>query len=160
MAYAQDNKEYLVKAAFIYNFVKFVEWPGDKAVSNHPTIDICVLGDGPMSSTASIFKQASTSKLSLSLVSEASPKAALGHCHVVFIDESESGRMGEILGTLKDKPVLTVSDADGFVEQGGMIGFVLAENKIKFAVNLKAVTAGGLRVDAQLLEIAIKVIGR
>lgn len=159
-ARAADNKEYLVKAAFIYNFVKFIEWPGAKAISQQSSIDICVLGDSPLSDTGSVFKAASTPKLALSLAKESSVKAAASHCHVVFVAQSESGRLGEILAGLKGKPVLTVSDIAGFAEQGGMIGFVMSDNKVKVIVNTKAAAANAMRVDAQLLEIALKVIDK
>ncbi len=159
-ARADDNKEYLVKAAFIYNFVKFVEWPGALAIVKHSNIDICVVGDSPLSDTGSVFKAASTAKLTLSLVDEKNWRNASQHCHILFISDSEAGKLGEILASLKNQPVLTVSDMDNFAEKGGMIGFVVSDNKIKLVVNTKSVAAAGMRVDAQLLEIALKVIDR
>ncbi len=159
-AFAAEGKESLVKGAFIYNFVKFVEWPGDKAVGKLSSIDICTLGDDDLASAAKVFKAASTDKLKLNLLSESGAKSAAGHCHIVFISSSESGKLSQILADLKSHPVLLVSDSDNFVEQGGMIGFVVNDNKIKIAVNTKAVSASGLRVDAQLLEIALKVIDK
>src|SRR5690606_415551 len=75
--YAADNKEYLVKAAFIYNFVKFVEWPGEKNISKQSNINICVMGNSPMIETGAVFKQASTSQLSLSLISVGSVDSAV-----------------------------------------------------------------------------------
>ena len=157
---ADGNKEPLIKAAFIYNFVKFVEWPAPKAISQQASIDICVLGENAIASAAEIFKAASTSKLTLSLVQESSAKKAASHCHIVFISQSEMGHFAEIMGAFKGQPVLTVSDIDNFAESGGMIGFVTNDNKIKVEVNTKAVTSAGLRVDAQLLEIAVKVIDK
>ena len=160
VARADDNKEYLVKAAFIYNFVKFVEWPDGKAIGKQSNIDICVLGSSPMSTTSAIFAQASTAKLKLSLVDEKNAHAAAAHCHVVFVSASEEGHLGDVLTALKGQPVLTVSDMEEFAEHGGMIGFVMSDNKIKIVVNTKAVTSAGMRVDAQLLEIALKVIDK
>ncbi len=157
---AQETKEYLVKAAFIYNFVKFVEWPDAKAIGQRNSIDICVMGESPLSAASSVFKAASTAKLALSLVQENDVKAAIDHCHVVFISASEAARLGGILAALKSSPVLTVSDIDDFAEKGGMIGFVMSDSKIKVVVNTKSATTAGLRVDAQLLEIALKVIDR
>ncbi len=157
---ADDHKEYLVKAAFIYNFVKFVEWPGAKAISQQPRIDICVLGESQMINAKEVFKAASTEKQTLSLVQENNPKNIAAHCHIVFISQSESGRLAEVLTTLKGQPVLTVSDINNFAEDGGMIGFVANDNKVKVEVNTHSVTTAGLRVDAQLLEIAVRVIDR
>ncbi|MBY0408439.1 MAG: YfiR family protein [Rickettsiales bacterium] len=159
-ARAQETKEYLVKAAFIYNFVKFVEWPGGKAIAQRSNIDVCVMGDSPLSGAGSVFKAASTPKLSLSLVKENDTQAAIGHCHVLFISESEAVRMRDLLAALKGRPVLTVSDVEGFAEKGGMIGFVMSDGKIKVVVNTHSATQSGMRVDAQLLEIALRVIDR
>lgn len=158
--YADSSKESLVKAAFIYNFVKFVEWPASKSINQQSSIDICVLGDSTLGSTAQVFKAASTAKLTLALVVEPDAKKIASHCHIVFISQSETIHFNEIIEMLKGQPVLTVSDMDNFAQQGGMIGFVTSENKIKVEVNTKAVIKAGLRVDAQLLEIAKRVIDR
>ena len=157
---AQEANEYLIKAAFIYNFVKFVEWPDSKAISGLSNIDICVMGESPLINSSSVFKAASTAKLALSLVQEDNVVAAAHHCHVLFISDSDAHRLHDILSALKASPVLTVSDIDGFAEKGGMIGFVLSDSKIKVVVNTKSVTQAGMRVDAQLLEIALRVIDR
>lgn len=160
LARADDNKEYLVKSAFIYNFVKFVEWPDGKAISKQSNIDICTVGDSPLNQTTAVFKQASTAKLALTLVQEKNPKNIASHCHVVFISSAEEGQLPEILAAIKGQPVLTVSDMDGFAEHGGMIGFVTNDNKIKIEVNKKSLDSASLRVDAQLLGIALKVIDK
>jgi hypothetical protein len=160
VARADDSKEYLVKAAFIYNFVKFVEWPDGKAISKQNSIDICIIGDSGLSQTSSVFKAASTAKLSLSLVEEKNPHNAPSHCHIAFIGGSEESRLDEILAALKSQPLLTVSDIDGFAEHGGMIGFTTEDNKVKLVINPKAASATGIRIDAQLLEIAAKVIDK
>lgn len=159
-ANAGDDKSSLVKAAFIYNFVKFVEWPAPKKISTLSQIDICALGDSSINRTGNVFQAASTDKLKLNLVSEKDWKAAPDHCHILFIGQSEAAQVQQIVAGLKTSPVLTVSDSDDFVEHGGMIGFVVSDNKIRIAVNSKAVSSAGLRVDAQLLEIALKVIDR
>ena len=110
-----------------------------------------------MSGTGAIFDKASTAKLALSLVSESSAASAASHCHVVFVADAD---FASVKTAFHGKPILTVSDTDGFAEAGGMIGFVVSDNKIKIEVNPKAAAAAGLRVDAQLLEIALKVINR
>ena len=159
-ASASDDKESLVKAAFIYNFVKFVEWPAPKKISTLSQIDICALGDSGINKAGKVFQAASTDKLKLNLVSEKDWKSAPDHCHIVFISGNEAAHASQIVAGLKSSPVLTVSDSDDFVEHGGMIGFVVSDNKIRIAVNTKAITSAGLRVDAQLLEIALKVIDK
>jgi len=158
--YAQDSEEFSVKAAYIYNFTKFVEWPGELATARRSSIDICIVGDSDMIQTKEVFKQASTAKLTIRLVEESNIRNIPSHCHIAFVSENQSSNLGEILAALKGQPVLTVSDMDHFAERGGMIGFTLVDNKVKLVVSPKAAAAASLRIDAQLLEIALKVIDR
>ncbi len=158
-AYAQD-KDYYVKAAFLYKFIKFVEWPGDKNIASQNAIDVCVIGETELIQAAPVFKGASTPTLSLALVEEKNPDRVAAHCHILFIGDVGAEAMADILRSVKGKPVLTVSDNEGFAERGGIIGFVMEENKVKLAVNTKSASEAGLRIDAQLLEIALKVIDR
>ncbi len=159
-AFAEE--EYAVKAAFIVNFTKFVEWPEAKAINKYNKIDVCVLGDSDILNSLQIFKQASTSKLSIALVKENNLGNVSAHCHILFISSSEESRLDEIFSVLKDQPVLTIGDFENFSERGGMMGFVIVNEdnvrKIKFIVNKKAATSAGLNIDSQLLEIALKVI--
>jgi len=158
-ALAQVNpKEYQVKAAFIYNFVKFVEWPGPLAVSKQSSINICIIGSNPFGEAGrQIFERASTPALQLNLVQVKSSAAATS-CHIAFISRSEEGKLADILADLKKSPVLTVSEIDDFASRGGIVGFVTDDNKVKLIVNTGAATTAGLRVDAQLLEIAMQVL--
>ena len=159
-----DVNDHLIEAAFIYNFTKFVEWPDGKAIGGQSNIDICVLkswGDNFIRDTADNFKVASTAKLALSLVEEKNWRSAPQHCHILFISDSEEeeGKIDEIVSGLKGQPILTVSNIDGFAEKGGIIGFVITKGeKPKLVINVKAAAAAGLRIDAQLLEIALKVL--
>ncbi|MDE3016732.1 MAG: YfiR family protein [Pseudomonadota bacterium] len=154
------SNEYLVKAAFIYNFIKYVEWPGDKAVSAQSNIDVCVVGQSGLNDAGSVFTAASTPRLKLTLTEEKSLHAIPRHCHILFVARSEEDRLDKILAALKGKPVLTVSDIGRFAERGGMIGFMTEDNKIKLVINTRPATVAGMRIDAQLLEIALKVIER
>lgn len=154
------NKEYAVKAAIVYNLTKFVEWPGDWEVSNQSRVNICVIGNSELLNTGEIFRAASTPKLTLSLVKIDRANSTSQRCHIVFIGRGESGNTETILAQLKNSPVLTVSDTDNFVERGGMIGMLLVEGHVKLAVNLRSAQHMQLRVDAQLLELAHKVIDK
>ena len=156
---ASDGKEYIVKAAFMYNFVKFVEWPGALSVTTNPRVNICVIGENPFGAEArQVFAKVSSAALSLSVVEKGNWDGNTAGCHVAFISRSEESRLAGIMEQFKAKPVLTVSDIDNFAGRGGMIGFVTQENKIKLVVNTLSAANAGLRVDAQLLEIALQVI--
>ncbi len=157
-ALAQENREYLIKAAFIVNFTKFIEWPADKAIARQTKLDVCVLGDNNLIASAPLFRQASTARLSISLVRESNVANAPSHCHILFIGTSDEHKLKDTLDALKSQPVLTVSDSVGFTEHGGMMGFVVDDGKVKLVVNKKAVETAGMYVDAQLLEVAFKVI--
>lgn len=160
-AFAQaESKEYYVKAAFLYNFVKFVEWPDTKAIANVTNIDICVLGSNPFGEAESVFREASTERLKLTLLHERAWKGTNANCHILFISRSEAGDLEQVLAALRTAPVLTVSEIEGFANRGGMIGFVTYQNKIKLVINRKAASTAGLRVDAQLLEVAHEVIDK
>lgn len=158
--YAQDSSEYNVKAAYIYNFVKFVKWPAGMETESRSSIDICIVGDSDLLQAKSVFQQASGSKLSISLVQENSPANVATHCHIVFAGDIDSAKTKEVLAAVHGKPILTIGDSEEFVEYGGMIGFVMLDGKIKFVINPKPAMSSNLRIDARLLEIAIKVIGR
>ena len=159
-ARAQDAaKEALVKAAFLYNFAKFVEWPGEMAVSKRSRAEVCGLGAGAFGAqAASVLKAASTDALSVSYADIATAAEAPGRCHILYIGPGEAGKLKEINQALKGAPVLTVSEIDGFAEKQGMVGFILTENKVKLAVNIPEINKNGLRANAQLLEIASKVV--
>lgn len=159
-AFSQDNNEYQIKAAFIVNFLKFIEWPADRDINKKSSIDICVLGDSEISNAASVFNQASSAKLNISLVSENNIHNVSSHCHILFISSSEEGRLGEIMEVLKKQPVLTVGDSKDFPEHGVMIGFIVNDSKMKLVVNKAAIEDAGLHVDAQLLEVAFRVMDR
>lgn len=146
-----------LQATLIARFLQYIEWPGEKAISKQSKIDICVLGDSNIIRTNK-FKEASTEKLMLNVVGEQNINAIATHCHVLFISNSEEGAITDIMSILKGKPVLTIGDTDGFSEKGVMIGFVVVDKRVKFIINKRAADAAGLRIGAQLLEIALKVI--
>lgn len=154
-----DNKEYAIKAAFIYNFLKFVRWPGALATDKLPGINICILGDNPFTGAAGdVFKRASNAILKLTIVNYPEWSKPLDSCHVVFISQSEAGVVDEILTNLRKKPILTVSEIDHFIQKGGHIGFALKDNKVKLLINQKAADVAGLYISADLMEVAIEVI--
>jgi len=167
---AQDDagrlhKEYQVKAAFLYNFVKFVQWPGAQALDHTHAANICVMGTDPFGSILDIFKQASSSQLALN-VKRGITDADIPTCHILFIARSEEDRVGQILAIARNNPVLTVSEMKGFADKGGIVEMVKTEeniglfskDKINLRINVKVATAEGLHIDAQLLEIAAEVM--
>lgn len=157
---ADDGKENLIKAAFIMNFVKFIEWPDGTSTSKPSKIDVCVIGDSGLVKTSHIFSQTAGNNLKLSVVSEQNIGNISSHCHILFVSESEDSRLSSILSAIKGAPVLTIGDADNFIERGGMIGFAKDESKIRLEINRRATENAGIKIDSQLLEIALRVIDK
>ncbi len=148
--------EYEVKAAYLYNFGKFVEWPA-KVTAASEFFSICVLGEDPFGSTfdATIAGESINGK-KVVVKRITKPQDAVS-CRILFISSSEEGRLQEILAMLGNTSVLTVSDLSQFTRRGGMIRFVMEANRVRFEVNLTTAEHAGLTLSSQLLKVAISV---
>ena len=155
-AQSAPPSEYQVKAAYIYNFGKFVDWPAE-VMSLDNSFNICVLGHNPFDETfgATIAGESiQGKKVAVKIVSRA--QDATG-CHILFISSSEEARLKEIFAVLERASVLTVSDMPQFTRRGGMIQFVTEANRVRFEVNLTSAERTGLTLSSQLLKVAISV---
>ncbi len=146
--------EYQVKAAYLYNFAKFVQWP-TQATTND-VFTICVLGQDPFGATFEAIAGQSMNGKKVVIERMTKPHEALG-CRILFISLSEEKRLKEILATLNQTSILTVSDMPHFTGRGGMIQFVMAANKVRFEVNLRSAERTGLTLSSQLLRVALTV---
>ena len=156
---AQQHRpsEYQIKAVYLFNFGKFIRWPVSESQANRGSFSICVLGQDPFGESldSTIAGEAIDGK---SLVAKRAAKLedAAG-CRILYISASESNQLNRILGALTGTPVLTVSDIPEFTTHGGMIQFVVKENKVRFEVNLSAAEKSGLVLNSQLLKVATAV---
>jgi hypothetical protein len=148
-----------IKAAFLYNFTKFVEWPSAAFADARSPLKICVLGEDPFGKTlrALMDEEVGGRPLSLLRLDNLSNPAA---CHVLFISRSEKKRLPQILASLDDAPVLTVGDTPEFFEQGGIINFILEGSKVRFEINQEAAERAGIKISSKLLALARHVKGR
>ena len=155
-AQQSNPTEYQVKAAYLYNFGKFVEWPA-KVTAASDFFSICVLGEDPFGSTfdATIAGESINGK-KVVVKRITKPQDAVS-CRILFISSSEESRLKEILAALDDTSVLTVSDISQFTRRGGMIRFVMEANRVRFEVNLTTAEHAGLTLSSQLLKVAISV---
>lgn len=145
--------EYQVKAAYLYNFGKFMNWPD----SGQSQFDLCVLGDDPFGSSLDATIANATINGKKVMARRITKPEGAGGCEVAFIAQSESAHLDRDLAGLKKMGVLTVSDVPGFIQRGGMIQFVEEYRKVRFEVNLKAVQESGLTLSSELLKVASKV---
>ncbi|HEV7506588.1 MAG TPA: YfiR family protein [Thermoanaerobaculia bacterium] len=151
--------EYDVKAAFLFNFTKFVEWPPTAFADERSPLKLCVLGENPFGKTlrALTGEEVGGRKLLLTHLDNLNN---LETCHVLFVSRSERDRLPKILADLQSAPVLTVGDTPGFIDQGGMINFILEASKVRFDVNQEAAERAGIKISSRLLALAKHVKGR
>jgi YfiR/HmsC-like len=147
-----------VKAAYLYNFGKFVKWQVDR-VASPDSFEICILGKDPFGSVLDSTvagERIDGRKITvrrISKIQQAEP------CSILFISKSEENRLPPILLAAQHWSLLTVSDLPHFAEQGGDIAFVMHEDKIRFEVNRSAALQSHLLLSSELLKVATRVIG-
>lgn len=148
--------EYQVKAVYLYNFSRFVEWPARRISASGNSFTICVLGKDPFGSALDTTVAGESIAGRRVVVRRTSkPQDALD-CQIVFVSASEDKQLKEDLAALTGG-VLTVSDIPGFSERGGMIQFVAEGGKIRFEVNLSNAKDSGLVLSSDLLKVAVAV---
>jgi len=152
--------EYQVKAVFLFNFGKFVEWPPSSFTSASSPLRICVLGPDPFGEQLRDMvneKAVNGRRLEIDYMVDPSVSRT---CHILFIASAKKNRTGQILEILRGSTALTVGDTDGFVQQGGMINFVLVNNRVQFEVNRWAIEVAGLKISSKLLSVAKLVVNQ
>lgn len=155
---AQVASEYDVKAAFLYNFAKFVRWPDEHFPPVTQSFRLCLLGDDPFGGTLdNAVAGKSIQERSFAVQRLDDPQEATS-CQMVFVSRSELQRLRRITAILDGAPVLVVGDSQDAVYDGGMIGFHMVGNRVRFMINQDAVARAGLEVSSQLLNVADRVI--
>jgi len=143
-----------VKAAYIYNFTKFVYWQKGADTAQVNLVTIFIVGDDPIGDLLAGFskKQASGQTIIVKKIGAESLDPA--SCQLLFIGRSEERQLPILLRQVEGTSVLTVSGISEFALQGGMIGFIVRDGRVKIEINLPAVNKAGLKISAKLLEIA------
>jgi len=156
---AQSSKptEYQVKAAYLYNFGRFVEWPAKVSAAKDGLFTICVLGQDPFGPILNAVL-ANETIAGKNVVTEKIPKPEDAvKCQILFISSSEESQLKHILATLDSASVLTVSDLPQFSRRGGMVQFILEGTRVRFEVNLSPTEHAGLTLSSELLKLATSV---
>ena len=152
--------EYQVKALFLLNFIKYVDWPqGSFADAGTPVI-IGVYGEDRFGDALKKAVQGKIISGRRIIVQSLGKSDATAKCNILFISDSEKTHLGEILNKIKGLPVLTVGESGLFLEQGGIINFVNKEGKIRLEINLDSARQANLQISSKLLSVADVVKGK
>ena len=154
---APATREYMVKAAMLFNFGKFVDWPQESFKNESSPFVIGILGADPFGALFETVKDKTIKGRKL-VIRKLPRLENFEDCQILFFSKSEKGNLRPFLAATKKYNILTVSDIVDFAQQGGMIGLVEGENTIVFEVNLDTVQRSNLKVSSQLLKLA-KIVG-
>ncbi len=150
---AEANTEQQLKAAFLVNFLKYIEWPG-----NGSSATICLFGRDQLGPYLANYEGRSVAGKELRVRRVNGPDQ-IADCQLVFVPDTEEARIGAVLRWLEGKPVLAVSDVDNFARQGGGIALARSEGRLQFDVNADSLTRAGLKPSSQMMRLARQVIG-
>lgn len=157
---AQVPLEQAVKAAYVYNFTKFVSWPAESPLTRAPALTIGILGDDSFAESVEATvrgKQAEGRPLAVLHFRTADEVVP---CAVLFVARARADRLTQLLQQLQGWPVLTVSDAEGFTSRGGMIGLFRDDGRVRFEIGVTAARTAGLQISSKLLRLSRPAPGR
>lgn len=157
---AQTPTEYEVKAAFLFNFIKFVEWPVEAfadVANDAVPVTIGVSGENPFGNALDEAVRGKMVAGHRILVKRVRSTDDLARLHVLFLSDSDRERVGQFLQRIGDKSVLTISDIEQFCQSGGVIAFLTEHGKVRFEINLTAAERHRLKISSRLLTLATKV---
>ena len=158
-ARAGPSREYLVKAAFLYNFAKFTVWPAKAFAAPSTPLRLCLLGKDPFQGALDSLAGKTVRKRKLE-IHRLTKTSGLGKCHLLFVSASENKRLATILKILRGMPVLAIGDMPNFAHSGGIINLKTVRNKVRFEINVNAAKRAHLKFSSKLLRLAEIVPGR
>lgn len=150
---AQALSEAQVKAGFLYNFVKYIEWPAEAFLSKDAPVWMCIAGRDPFGSAVDAFDGKQVHGRSIAVRRIPAGNEDFRGCHVLYVSDSEQRHVAPLLRSAQGA-ILTVSDIDGFIDVGGAIGLVSADERIQFEVNAATLQRASLKASSQLLKLA------
>jgi hypothetical protein len=154
---SSDSSESLIKAAFTYNFAKLMEWPANSFPQADSPIVIGVLGTDPFGGTLDEVLKGKTVNNRPFVVKHLKWGMDIKDCNILFVSPSETAHFDEIFRTVKNQPILTISETPGFAQRGGIINFIVVDNKVRFEVNVDAAKQANINISSRLLSLAIIV---
>jgi hypothetical protein len=152
-ASAQNSTTVALKAAFLYNFAKFAEWPA-AALAPGQRLSLCVLGEQAIADALELTisgRAVDGHELTVQMVKADGP---LRSCHLLYIGDRDTKRVALVLEALKGAPVLTVGEGDKFAASGGVAQLIVENDRMRFAVNVTSARRSGLKMSSKLLSLA------
>ncbi|MGH9748514.1 MAG: YfiR family protein [Candidatus Polarisedimenticolia bacterium] len=151
--------QYQVKAAFLFNFMKFVEWPPGAIPTGGAPWTLCLLGHDPFHGALEETVRGRTAGGRACEIRRVAAAAELPGCHLLFASLYEDDTIGAILARVASRPILTAGETDRFEHAGGMIRFVVEGDRVRFVVNAGAARHAGVKISSKLLSLARSVKG-
>lgn len=154
---SSDSSEYLIKAGFIYNFAKFVEWPSTSFAQPDSPIVIGILGTDPFGGIIDRIvgdKKIGGRGFVVKRLKWAKDFKDLKDCNILFVSSSEKEHMDDVIRMLRWLPILTIGETPGFAERGGIIRFTLEDNRVRLEANVEAARQANLTISSRLLTLA------
>jgi hypothetical protein len=152
--------EYHVKALFLYNFAKYVDWPAQTFSTTNAPITIGVLGQNNFGDDLKSAVAGKTINGRKIIILQIENESDCGKCQILFISNSEDERVADILSKIKTLPILTVGESDPFFQQGGIIHFALKDGKVRLEINLAAARSAKVQISSKLLSVADTLKGQ
>ena len=152
-------EEYRVKAAFIFHFAQLVDWPAEKPTGTDHSLVLCTLGEDPFQGVLEGTVAGKAIGNRIVRIRHLGEPQDMQACQIVFLGRAQGKRIPMLVANLHNAPVLTVGETAGFLDAGGMIDFLLEDNKLRFEVNLEAAESADLKIGSRLLVLAQRVVG-
>lgn len=156
----EPEREYQIKAAFLYKFLLFAEWPEEPTDEFRDTIRIGIIGKDSFGNAFEPVEGEIINgrKLIIKRFGKDVSAVMLKKCHILFISSSIKKDVDKILELLNEYPIITVSEVKGFTQSGGMINFVIKGNRVGFEINTSAAESAGIKFRSKLLRVAQQIV--
>lgn len=155
-AFAAEEVEYKVKAAFLLNFAKFITWP--TTAKPVDSFVLCIVGDDPFGAALSGIEAKEVGGKKVQLRYPDASGNELGQCRMVFVSRSEQKQVTRLIGLLEGTPIVSVSDIEGFVDSGGLFEFKDQGGRLTFVINNSKAKKQGISISSSLLNLAVEVL--
>jgi uncharacterized protein DUF4154 len=154
---AQSSVEYQVKAAFIFNFLSFTQWPESAFAGTSDPLRVCVLRGELIARAIDATVRGEAIDGHPVLVEQIASAPDVARCHVLFVPKTEAAHAAELVRAAGDAPVLTVGESDQFLRDGGVVNFSIENGRVRFDVNQRVAREHGVNLSSKLLQIARSV---